>query len=110
MSKIGDLLKLLPRKGGGQGVQLSLTVSSRTRLVLYRAVENEPKQLLNLLLHKFHQKSQEDPRATCRKEQSLLNSQDTLLVPIAAPSPPLGTAEPEAAPAPASPKQANGGL
>lgn len=74
MSKIRDLLKMLPRKGGGQGVQLSPTVSGRTCLVLLRAAGNEPKQLLDQLLGKIHQKSQEDTTGTSRKELSLLMS------------------------------------
>lgn len=101
VSKIRDLLKLLPRKGGGRRVQLSPAVSSRICLLLLRAVENEPKQLLDGPLGKILQKSQEDPSATSIKRPGSADILGETPVPIASPS---GTAEPEAAPASASPR------
>lgn len=105
VGKIRDLLKLLPRKGGGRRVQLSPTVSSRICLVLLRAVENEPKQLLNGLSGKILQKSQEDPTATSIKRAESAYVLRETPVPIAAPPHPHGQpSQTEAALTSASPK------
>lgn len=87
MSKIRDLLKMLPRKGGG-GSQPSPTASSRICLI-----ENELKQLLGKIL----QKSQRDPSAISRKEWDLPSSQEKqlFLFQPSHPYSPLGPAETE---------------
>lgn len=107
MSKIRDLLKLLPRKGGGRRVQLSPTVSSRSCLILLREVENEPKQLLDWLLGKILQRSQKGPTAASIKRAGSADVLRETPVPFTAP---LGTVGPEAALASASPQQASGSL
>lgn len=97
-------MKRLPRKGGGRRAPLSPTLSSRICLVLLRAVENEPKRLLDRLLGKILQKSQEDPAAASIKRAGSAGVLRETPVPITAPSPPSGTADPEAAPASATPR------
>lgn len=110
VSKIRDLLKPLPRKGGGRRAPLSPTLSSRICLVLLRAVENEPKRLLDRLLGKILQKSQEDPAAASIKRAGSAGVLRETPVPIAAPSPPLGDSRPRGCPSFSHPPSRRAGV
>lgn len=87
VSKIRDLLKMLPRKRGG-GFQPSPTASSRICLI-----ENELKQFLGKIL----QKSQRDPSAVSRKVWDLpsFSEKPLFLFQPSHPYSPLGPARTE---------------